>query len=376
MSETKLEWTELASMVKVAAEPDRVELFHCLRPAETLMSKGVAQNQPERIYTVYSDGSATSELADGTVLKLRLPEGTSPQTREAELRKKYYAWRFEIEHFPTPEEVVELDAQASMAIRQKRFDRYIREAQTTLMTGVSEHGIKKSVWTAAKEAVSRAIDLVWEYEGFNAHNFVKKYSAIPSPTPVQQEAYEAIAPLCVRLAELKDQVYTGRAPDAAPTQKELRLRRSDVGHCGICGRDIMLGNNHRISHHGYRVPHTGRTRSCFGTGYEPIETGTASLVAYQKDLEGLEQRLPAQIEKLQEWLQQNPRPVPPQGLDREALHQWKVQNHSTMERITSNVNMVASLQSDLKRIPQTISDVQAMIDSWEAGQTTTIEHFV
>lgn len=376
MSETKLEWTELATMVKVAAEPERVEIFHCYRPAESLKAKGGGSVQePPRIYTVYDDRSVTSEMADGTIKKLHLPEGITPESREAELRKKYFPWNFEIEHFPTPEEVNELNAQAIAKREQREFERYVSEAHTALVMGVGDHGIKKSVWTTAKEALSRAIGMVFEY-GIAPHNFVKKFSAITEPTPRQQEAYEVLAPLCVRLLDLKDKVYTGRAPDAPPTQKELRLRRSDVGHCGICGRDIMLGNNHRISHHGYRVPMTGRTRSCFGTGYEPIETGPASLVAYLKELEQMQRNLPLQIQKVRQWLEQNPRPVPPQGLDREARHQWVVKNRPLVEQVTGNVNFVASLESDLQRIPQTISDVQAMIDSWEAGQTTTIEHFV
>ena len=385
--DTRFPWSDLAQLaIKAADETKSALVFTCYRPVETLRnSDGTSTTYQERMYSVYSNGKVEMAFKNGSVRSLSLPSTTTPDKRESELREKYPEDFFALDHFPTEEEVASMWTVKRREDAKSKFTKYLSQADTILSTAVSEYGIKKSAWTQAKDILTRALvkgfnsdvcpsDYSKKYRAtdFTALNFKKLWPQVcPSPTEEQKEIHAKILPLIDKLLDLKDKVYTGRAPEAGPTKKELRLRKSNVGHCGICGRDIMLGKSGKtISQHGYSIPwQGGRTRHCFGSGYEPIETGTASLEGYLKELDKMEAFLPVRIATLKDWLENNP-----------VRHSLTVEdqkkNYAQNKLRSDKRNELNHCVRTLSDLPEIRSEVQKEIEAWSAGQVKTIERYV
>lgn len=81
-------------------------------------------------------------------------------------------------------------------------------------------------------------------------------------------------PLALAVADLKNKVVKGRAPNSTP--KTLNPNKI-IKTCPVCFRPIAVKNK-LMAHHGYERPGYGwQTPSCPGTRFEPLEVSSAGL---------------------------------------------------------------------------------------------------
>lgn len=102
--------------------------------------------------------------------------------------------------------------------------------------------------------------------------------------------YDAVTPLAALMAGLKEKVAMGRKPSANP--KVAAPPVFPIKTCGCCFRAIAVLPNGRIADHGYRLPHHwGKTGSCPGRRFRPLEVSSDGLVYMVETFTAEEARL-------------------------------------------------------------------------------------
>lgn len=108
------------------------------------------------------------------------------------------------------------------------------------------------------------------------------------------EVIEGLAAVATEINELKPFIVKGRKPSGKAPAPENPNKI--VKTCACCFRDIAVGSDGKMVHHGYRRPGDGfQTNSCMGINYLPLEVSNEGLVALisviQRQLTDLETRL-------------------------------------------------------------------------------------
>lgn len=113
-----------------------------------------------------------------------------------------------------------------------------------------------------------------------------------------------------RLKALKPFIEKGRKPSENPSLVPPRTLEN-TGTCGCCSRNVKLTGSGQIWTHGYTVDfHYGRSRDCFGTGYEPIEVSPKVLQDLVVLMEKRLPQLPKVIENLEDRIANLPKETP------------------------------------------------------------------
>jgi hypothetical protein len=109
-----------------------------------------------------------------------------------------------------------------------------------------------------------------------ANNRLQKSKATGPQVDVLRAFVTEVLPLAQVAADLKSKVVKGREPSKGPS-KPVNPNKI-VRQCACCFRDIAVGTDGTMVHHGYERPGSGsQTSSCWGIDYEPLEVSTKGL---------------------------------------------------------------------------------------------------
>jgi hypothetical protein len=171
----------------------------------------------------------------------------------------------------------------------------------------------------AKDRLSRSVDDAWEYlhdkyrdsyatrtpEGkvlynlspiFGLYGCIAAQKKLPKQFAEENPSaqcradlitfFDATVPLALMVKELKSKVVMGRKPNPeAIARREAQEAKKIIRTCSVCFRPIAIYSNGYIADHGYRLPHQqGKTASCPGQRFRPLEVSSDGLVYMVKSL--------------------------------------------------------------------------------------------
>lgn len=197
----------------------------------------------------------------------------------------------------------------------------IEQALHSILHGHHAGTIFNVDYKDAKDRLSRAVDAAWEHNLQNPYMMgkanstpecrivyditimglndtisgAKKYAklvAVERPSRefqmVAQAFFDGAVPVALIVKELKSKVVMGRKPNPEAQAKRAAIeKKKTVRTCAVCFRPIAVYPNGLIADHGYQLPHQhGKTASCPGQRFRPLEVSSDGLVYMVKVLTG------------------------------------------------------------------------------------------
>uniref|UniRef100_A0AAU8L0I2 Uncharacterized protein n=1 Tax=Serratia phage Kevin TaxID=3161161 RepID=A0AAU8L0I2_9CAUD len=158
------------------------------------------------------------------------------------------------------------------------------------------------LWEKQSEAENKATDGITVSTIPSVLSGLKKVKAYKGPqTQFMQditEVIEGLASIATEINELKPFIVKGRKPSGKAPAPENPNKV--VKTCACCFREIAVGSDGKMVHHGYRRPGDGfQTASCMGVLYRPLEVSNDGLIALINYIEKEKVEVTARLEEVQ-----------------------------------------------------------------------------
>ena len=174
--------------------------------------------------------------------------------------------------------IYNVDFEATKSTLTRAFEKLYQER-------ISKVHLWGGLWeklSEAEETVSDGITVSSIPSVLSALKKVKAYKGEPTQFMKDlSEVIEGLAAIATEIKELKPFIVKGRKPSGKEPAPENPNKI--VKTCACCFREIAVGSDGKMVHHGYRRPGEGyQTASCMGINYRPLEVSNEGLIALIK----------------------------------------------------------------------------------------------
>lgn len=174
--------------------------------------------------------------------------------------------------------IYNVDFEATKSTLTRAFEKLYQEriSKVYLWGGLWEN------LSEAEEAVSSGITVSSIPSVLSALKKVKAYKGEQTQFMKDlTEVIEGLGAIATEIKDLKPFIVKGRKPSGKAPAPENPNKI--VKTCACCFREIAVGSDGKMVHHGYRRPGDGfQTASCMGVSYRPLEVSNEGLIALIK----------------------------------------------------------------------------------------------